>query len=137
MTRLALSIQQPWAWLIVNGYKPLENRDWPTRVRQRIDIHASKKFDDEGYRWVCRNFPTIEMLEHLPFDQGGIVGSAELMDCVTVSESPWFMGRYGFVFRKPEPCKLIPLRGQLGFFAVPEGTPLTLLRNDSQDNRTS
>jgi hypothetical protein len=24
----ALSIKQPWAWLIVNGHKDIENRDW-------------------------------------------------------------------------------------------------------------
>lgn len=27
---LALSVQQPWAWLIVWGLKPVENRTWPT-----------------------------------------------------------------------------------------------------------
>lgn len=26
----ALSIRQPWAWLVVQGYKDIENRDWPT-----------------------------------------------------------------------------------------------------------
>lgn len=51
---LALSIQQPWAWLLVNGFKPVENRSWPTKVRGRIAIHAGKKFDYEGYRWVRR-----------------------------------------------------------------------------------
>lgn len=25
---LALSVRQPYAWLIVNGHKPFENRDW-------------------------------------------------------------------------------------------------------------
>lgn len=28
-----LSIRQPWAWLIVNGYKDIENRTWPTHFR--------------------------------------------------------------------------------------------------------
>ena len=30
---LAIAIRQPWAWLIVNGYKEIENRSWRTRVR--------------------------------------------------------------------------------------------------------
>jgi len=38
----AISIRQPWAWLIVNGYKDIENRSWPTKFRGRVLIHASK-----------------------------------------------------------------------------------------------
>lgn len=29
----AISILQPWAWLIVNRYKPVENRGWYTFFR--------------------------------------------------------------------------------------------------------
>ncbi|AWI90326.1 hypothetical protein C0214_19955 [Methylobacterium sp. DM1] len=29
----ALSIMQPWAWLIVNGHKDIENRDWRGHFR--------------------------------------------------------------------------------------------------------
>jgi hypothetical protein len=35
-----LSIRQPWAWLIVNGHKPVENRDWATSFRGPVLIHA-------------------------------------------------------------------------------------------------
>ena len=38
----ALSIRQPWAWLIVCGHKPLENRSWPTPYRGPLLIHAAK-----------------------------------------------------------------------------------------------
>ena len=38
----ALSIRQPWAWLIVNGHKDIENRSWPTRFRGPVLIHAAK-----------------------------------------------------------------------------------------------
>ncbi|WP_245839042.1 ASCH domain-containing protein [Yersinia kristensenii] len=37
----ALSIRQPWAWLIVNGYKDIENRTWNTKCRGPVLIHAS------------------------------------------------------------------------------------------------
>jgi hypothetical protein len=113
---LAISVRQPWAWLIVNGYKNIENRDWPTKVRGRVLIHASQKFDDIGYMWIGRKFPDIEMLEALPFDQGGIVGEAEIVDCVRQHRSPWFMGEYGFVLRNARPLPFIPCRGRLGFF---------------------
>jgi len=51
--------------------------------------------------------------------RGGIVGSVEIVDCVTVSDSPWFDGRYGFVLRNPEPLPFRPMRGALGFFRAP------------------
>jgi hypothetical protein len=113
-TGLALSIQQPWAWLIVNGHKPVENRDWSTNVRGWIGIHAGKKVDDEGWLWVRQNFPRIALPEH--FETGGIVGRARLVDCVRQYDSPWFFGDYGFVLADAQPLALIPCRGQLGFF---------------------
>lgn len=113
-TGRALSIQQPWAWLIVHGFKPVENRNWPTRVRGLIGIHAGLKVDAEGYEWVRRHFPEIK-LPNL-FDVGGIVGRARLVDCVEEHDSPWFVGRYGFVLADAEPLPLMPCRGKLGFF---------------------
>ena len=37
-----LSVRQPWAWLIVHGHKPLENRSWATSYRGPLLIHAAK-----------------------------------------------------------------------------------------------
>jgi hypothetical protein len=37
----ALTLRSHWAWLVVNGYKDMENRSWPTRLRGRIWVHAS------------------------------------------------------------------------------------------------
>ena len=34
-------IRQPWAWLIVNGFKDIENRSWATRYRGSLLIQAS------------------------------------------------------------------------------------------------
>lgn len=44
----AISINQPWAWCIVNGYKPIENRDWATQFRGTVLIHAGKKFKEDN-----------------------------------------------------------------------------------------
>jgi hypothetical protein len=116
-TGLALSIQQPWAWLIVNGYKPVENRDWSTRVRGWIGIHAGKKFDREGYDWARATFPDIPLPAlKTDYPMGGIVGRARLIDCVRHMDSPWFFGKYGFVMTEAEPLSLLPCRGKLGFF---------------------
>ncbi len=117
---LALSIQQPWAWLIVNGYKDIENRDWFTKVRGPVLIHAGKKFDAFGYEWVSDNFPDIPMPDPREFEMGGIVGGGNILDCVKAHPSKWFQGKFGFVFGKRKPLPFRPLRGQLGFFEVPE-----------------
>jgi hypothetical protein len=126
----ALSIRQPWAWLILNAGKDIENRDWPTRVRGRVLIHASKGMTEDEYydaaetaidaraRMAQRPSPCVlPPLKQL--ERGGIVGSVEIVDCVSESLSPWFFGRYGFVLRDPQPLTFRPFKGALGFFDVP------------------
>lgn len=116
---LALSVKQPWAWLIVSGFKDVENRSWPTHVRGDILIHAGKvpdaKFDYA--RWekhIGRPIPRDLFL-------GGIVGKARIKECVDFYESRWFFGEYGFVVDCPRMFQNpIPYRGQLGFFNVPD-----------------
>lgn len=115
-TGLALSVQQPWAWLIVNGYKDIENRDWATKVRGIIGVHAGKTFDREGYQFIRVTHPDIPMPNIGEFEMGGIVGRTTIVDCVTASRSRWFEGKYGFVVKDSEPLRLMPCRGMLGFF---------------------
>ena len=121
LPRLALSIQQPWAFLIVSGRKDVENRSWSTRIRGRILIHAGKSLDfgclielDEGRHPVTNE--KIDWWVPTGFSRGGIVGEAEIVDCVTSSNSPWFSGRYGFVLRNARPLPFRPCNGRLGFF---------------------
>ena len=117
----ALSILQPWAWLIVNGWKPVENRTWQTRFRGPLLIHAGKRWGREqrdDLAWVRLCFPHI----HLPaeFELGGIVGSATVTDCVSDMDSRWFFGPYGFVLSDPRAFnRVVPCKGALGLFNVP------------------
>lgn len=124
----ALSIQQPWALFIVRGLKPVENRTWSTNVRGRILIHAGRKFDFDGYIWLKNNWHRCGLpgavgdicdLPKSNFPCGGIVGAADLVDCVERHESPWFNGPFGFVLANAEELPLRPLRGALQFFEVP------------------
>lgn len=121
---LVLSILQPWAWLIVHGYKDIENRRWRTRQRGDFLIHAGKRWgreqkDDLAY--VRSRFPDIPLPDK--FDLGGIVGAARIVDCVDSSPSPWFSGPFGFQLAEGRPAPaFIPLRGQLGFFRIPLAT---------------
>lgn len=119
---LALSVRQPWAWLIIHGGKDVENRDWSTRVRGRVLIHAAKGCTIDEYRDGEAFAFDVNLGIRVPplttLDRGGIVGSVEIVDCVVSSPSPWFQGKYGFVLRDPRPLPFRPVRGQLGFFPV-------------------
>lgn len=114
----ALSIRQPWAWLVANGHKDIENRCWPTTFRGRFLIHAGRrwgadeKLDLYGLRAEC---PEIQIPDAL--DLGGIVGVAEIVDCVTEHPSRWFGGEFGFVIANARPLPFTPCHGLLNFFA--------------------
>lgn len=118
----ALSINQPWAWLIVNGYKAVENRSWDTRYRGEFLIHAGKKFDDDCYLFLENNDLDIDLPLDLPM--GGIVGKARLVNTIHIrdrkyvcqKDSPWFVGEYGFMLDSAEPLPFMPCKGALGFF---------------------
>jgi len=116
---VALSIRQPWAWLIVNGFKPVENRDWRTHFRGRVLVHAGKKItraEKEEAAAICARLG-ITLPE--TFETGGIVGSVEIVDCVSDLDSPWFRaGGYGWMLARPEVLPFRPLLGKLGFFNV-------------------
>lgn len=133
--RVALSIRQPWAWAIIHAGKDIENRSWSTNFRGRLHIHASKKFDLDGYDWIRLNARQLgirrPLLNDMPtpseFYRGGIIGAVTLADCVTHSPSRWFSGPYGFVLKDPMPTAAqIQCRGRLGIFQ-PDDETLALL----------
>jgi hypothetical protein len=113
-------IRQPWAWLIVHGFKDIENRSWRTRYRGTLLIQASatlptRREFEEILRFVRKR--RVKLPED--FESGGIVGMVELEDCVTISRSKWFEGPVGWVLSNPKRLRFIPLKGQLGLFDPP------------------
>ena len=130
MSMYALSISQPWSWLIANGLKDIENRDWSTSYRGWFLIHAGKKLDPACFDGNDLYSPALyemgvglDIMALVPstkqgYETGGIVGYAKLVDVVMRSGSPWFKGRYGFVLCEARPLPFYPLKGALGFFEV-------------------
>ncbi len=130
----ALSIQQPWAWLILNAGKDTENRSWrlpALMTGQRIYVHAGLREDRDAYMDAKNRdlFPDIRDLmeeevewawdawDAQALSLGGIVGEVTITGCVTKSDSLWFQGPFGFVLADPEPyAQMIPCRGRLGFW---------------------
>jgi hypothetical protein len=51
----ALSLKQPWLYLIVKGLKTIETRVWNTKYRGDIILCSSKKLDD-NYDIIINNF---------------------------------------------------------------------------------
>src|ERR1700722_18536736 len=118
-TEYALSIKQPWASLILFGVKTIEVRGWPTARRGRILIHAARVSDDRQLGWELLPAEAKETA----LLTGGLLGSAELVDCLTYrnreefardqplhrNDPGWFDGTclYGFRFADP---RIMPFR---------------------------
>jgi hypothetical protein len=132
----ALSIKQPWAALVVLGLKTVEVRNWPTARRGRILIHAARVPDDRPEGWAR----VSSDMESLARRQGGILGAAELTDCISyrsmeafakghelhLNEAEWFVPPvlYGFHFRDAEVLPFRSYSGWMRFFPVEWDEPV-------------
>lgn len=133
----ALSILQPWAWLIVRPditdprqrqipqlLKDVENRTWPTNVHGPILIHAGKTYSrrrHDEYTVAIADMFGIKLPAYESMPRGGIVGRAEIYNCWRNSPSRWAApNSWHFQLRHAEPLPFVAWRGQLGFFDVPD-----------------
>lgn len=129
----ALSVLQPWAWLLAHGYKDIENRTWPSSFDGRFLIHAGKRWGEEQIQdleHIRESFPAIRLPDR--FDLGGFVGIATASGSITRSSSPWFSGPYGIPVSDARPVPFIRFRGQLGWFKVPDD--MEVLRAAADDD---
>ena len=96
----AISIKQPWAYLIATGIKDIENRTWkcPQKyIGERVLIHASasapksirKLLNADQINTVFKsdlyndtNFAKI-------YNTGAVIGSVKIADCVINHPSIW------------------------------------------------
>ncbi|UAW96547.1 hypothetical protein pEaSNUABM22_00059 [Erwinia phage pEa_SNUABM_22] len=118
----ALSIRQPWAWLIVQGHKKIENRTWDTKKRGRFLVHASSKrpsdHDMQVAREICDGL-NITLPEKHEFVLGSIVGYATVCGTVTQSDDPFFFGPVGIQLKDCRAVEPIRFKGALSFFNTP------------------
>ena len=89
------------------------------RMLRAVGAESVDEFYADAQDW---DWPDIE--RPTDFEQGGIVGEAEIVGCVTASPSRWFQGTYGFLIRNARPLPFRPCRGMLGFF-TPKTTIIT------------
>ena len=117
----ALSIRQPWDWLIIHGYKDVENRTWATAYRGELLIHAAKTFESKNNKLLLSKLPDLagEMpTKKEDFYLGGVIGKVTLVDCTKKYESFWFTGPYGWVLENPTPLPFVPYRGEQRLFEI-------------------
>jgi hypothetical protein len=142
----ALSIRQPWAWLILNGHKTVECRNWrapKVMEGQEFLLHTGKKVDVFAHGHLKGFFVSgIPSIKELPI--GSLLGRARFLHCFKYHSNYEFKveelqhlcfpdvfkpTKYGFhlkvleVFATP-----IPYPGKLGFFDVPDSVIKEALR---------
>ena len=131
----ALSLTQPWAWLVVHGGKVIENRTWHTRLRGRFLVHAAKRMTRDDWMtayYLAKDVGGLALANSIPghdaLERGGIIGSVELVDELDPTPEPvaaWHMaGQFGFVLRHVEPLPFYRCDGSQrwwGAFRIREG----------------
>ena len=118
-----ITIKEPWASLIINGYKKYEFRTWKTNYRGKILIHAGLSFE-KNCKDKFENF-------NLDYSKGEIIGEIEIVDCIKVTEDldkkiynenkivyvDKHVNQYAWVLRNPKKFdKKISCKGKLGLW---------------------
>lgn len=110
----AITIKEPWATLIKEGYKEYEFRVWKTSYRGEVLIHAGKSYDEENIkRFENRN---------LKYSPGKIIAKATITDCILVDEefTKKMLAKdpelYGFKLENIEEVEPIEAKGKLSLW---------------------
>jgi len=104
----ALSVKQPLAWLIVNGYKKEEFRSWKPYHLGRILIHASTNTNKEALVEIRKIVPRVLLLK------GGVIGSVHVTDFRWDTKlNCWCWG-----LSKPETLPFLRIPGKVGLFSI-------------------
>jgi hypothetical protein len=123
----ALTVRQPWAGLLVLGYKNVENRSWSTQHRGPLAIHAAsasaapedwdRALDLLVQVAIDRNHMG-DILDWCRERKGGLIGIVELYDVVDDSESPWAMEgtQHWLIAPRRSWPTMRPARGALGLW---------------------
>lgn len=133
---ITITVRQPWAYAIMSLGKVIENRDWDTCFRASDAIHAAKGMTRYEVAEACLFISHIihgaqnrivEIPKYEELTRGAIIGTIEMVDGVTESDSLWFQGANGFVVKNRQHIvPVIPCQGALGLWDVPHEIALRL-----------
>lgn len=109
MSDRILTVKNPWADAIIHRGKDVECRKWSTDFRGRVWIHAGKSYDYNA------PYDLLHSYAYTTLPTGCIIGSVDLVDVVTDSESEWAQpGCFHWVLVDPEPIVPFRFTGALG-----------------------
>lgn len=97
----AISLLQPWASLVVLGFKTWETRSWNTSYRGRLQIHASVRKDATAKslcitsEWFHKRIGGLVGFYKLPF--GAIIGEVTLAETMR-TDTPYILSEEEFQF---------------------------------------
>lgn len=138
----ALTVQQPWAWAIATGHKPIENRTWRISIGE-LAIHAGKTVDGEGIghvRGVLERLGVVVPCErvgdrHL-LARGAFVAVVDVTAICSAAvegrsctcDPDWAMpGQYHHQLANPRPLvEPVACRGAQGLWQPPFGADVAL-----------
>ena len=122
-----ITIKQPFATLIIEGYKEYEFRTWKTKYRGIIYIQAGLAVDKKA----MEKYKDL----NLTYPKGCIIGKAILNDCIEITDDfkkvlkdknkyPYIYNhvlsgddsKYAFHMTNVEKIKNIKVKGQLGIW---------------------
>lgn len=85
-----LSIKQPWASLIANGIKDIENRTRKTKFRGRIYIHSSSKGSPD-FTFTHQQHEALSIVDtdNMDMPYSAIIGEVDIVDCTINHPSIW------------------------------------------------
>jgi hypothetical protein len=146
-----LSLRQPWAEAIFQGFKAQETRSWPTAHRGPLFIHASKGRSPEGrQKWENLGLDKRTGRAFDSLDFGAIIGIVNVTGCKKIAGSEWLVsdprnaanvleyflgdytpGRYYFPVKDAERLAYpVPFEGMLSIWdAVKRADGITSLLN--------
>ena len=140
-----LTLTQPWATLVIYGFKKYETRSWATSYRGPLAIHAAKGLADmteAAFLALCEEEPFRSALLRCGYEdpaklpRGAVLGQCELTTCRPMlgaggALADWVHAlsaqerafgnyapeRYGFRLASPVAYpEPIPARGKLGLW---------------------
>jgi len=130
----ALTVCEPYASLIRDGLKRVENRTWRTSYRGSMYLHAGK-----SRNWLSLDpTGTIDQAYNMPVSKmtfGAVIATVELVDCIHIdtirvptilAKYPWLPehehanGPWCWILDKVVPIGPWPYKGDRGLFDIPD-----------------
>ena len=150
----ALSLSRPWGWAILHLGKRIENRQrrdgrMPSLCRHRgpLLLHAAKSWDKHAEQWIEEHdlddgHGTLLRTQNahpagVVFARCTVIGTIHPHGSGVVDDGTawppegidlrWHMrAQYGLILADVEPTPLVPCKGALGLWTVPEHVLMTL-----------